>query len=157
VPALWQVTAKHVRGSSADLEKGAAAWSAALAASTGLVVVPCLTLLHAFGMLLQVREFIDGAYQRTLTLLREKKDFVEAMAQVRSWIINYHIIRWVACRFCMCKAAAGEEVSNGHGTGGVMGQSDLLLLHVCSCCFDVALIRLSSNMKGFSVRWQCIP
>jgi ATP-dependent Zn protease len=31
---------------------------------------------------LQVRQFIDGAYQRTLALLREKKDVVEAMAQV---------------------------------------------------------------------------
>jgi ATP-dependent Zn protease len=39
-------------------------------------------MLLSFHMLLQVREFIDGAYQRTLTLLREKKDFVEAMAQV---------------------------------------------------------------------------
>jgi hypothetical protein len=38
--------------------------------------------------LLQVRQFIDGAYQRTLTLLREKKDFVEAMAQVRLWHWN---------------------------------------------------------------------
>jgi hypothetical protein len=35
------------------------------------------------GVLPQVRQFIDGAYQRTLGLLKEKKDFVEAMAQVR--------------------------------------------------------------------------
>jgi hypothetical protein len=53
-------------------------------------------------VVLQVRQFIDGAYQRTLTLLREKKDFVEAMAQVwflggvacfyvilRSWVANF--------------------------------------------------------------------
>lgn len=31
----------------------------------------------------QVRTFIDGAYQRTVALLREKKELVDAMAQVR--------------------------------------------------------------------------
>jgi ATP-dependent Zn protease len=43
-------------------------------------------LVHAHEqhtlILTQVRAFIDGAYQRTLALLREKKELVEGMAQV---------------------------------------------------------------------------
>lgn len=35
-----------------------------------------------FTLCLQVRSFIDGAYQRTLGLLKEKKELVDSMAQV---------------------------------------------------------------------------
>jgi AFG3 family protein len=34
---------------------------------------------------LEVRTFIDAAYQRTLKLLTEKRDLVDAMAQV--WVV----------------------------------------------------------------------
>jgi hypothetical protein len=35
-----------------------------------------------FALCLQVRSFIDGAYQRTVALLKEKKELVDSMAQV---------------------------------------------------------------------------
>lgn len=44
------------------------------------------------GAYLQVRTFIDGAYQRTVALLREKKELVENMAQVGChvfWVDNW--------------------------------------------------------------------
>lgn len=52
----------------------------------------CLSV-SLLPLLLQVRQFIDGAYQRTLTLMREKKDFVEAMAQVRRGFIWFRVLK----------------------------------------------------------------
>jgi ATP-dependent Zn protease len=39
---------------------------------------------------LQVRSFIDGAYQRTVALLKENKELVEKMAQVRPARVMSH-------------------------------------------------------------------
>jgi len=39
---------------------------------------------------LQVRSFIDGAYQRTVAVLREKKDLVEKMAEVIYGVSVHH-------------------------------------------------------------------
>jgi hypothetical protein len=43
---------------------------------------------------LQVRSFIDGAYQRTLGVLREKKELVDRMAQVCAEVIiwTWHVV-----------------------------------------------------------------
>jgi hypothetical protein len=48
-----------------------------------------MTALDCVLTALQVRSFIDGAYQRTLALLKENKELVEKMAQVRPGLTCY--------------------------------------------------------------------
>lgn len=64
---------------------------------------------------MQVRKFIDGAYQRTVALLREKREYVEHMAQVR------------------CCACLLRECHDCARSGGAMALCQPAITHALHC------------------------
>ncbi|KAF6254803.1 putative AAA-metalloprotease FtsH [Scenedesmus sp. NREL 46B-D3] len=69
----------------------------------------------------EVRQFIDGAYQRTLTLMREKKDFVEAMAQalLKQEVLNIDAVEGLLGKRPFTSATMQNIDRYRHGNAGV--------------------------------------
>ena len=62
----------------------------------------------------EARAIIDSCYQRTLTLLREKKDFVEALAQVRPHILTLRVFA-VGLSNSREQFSAAKDKADGEG------------------------------------------
>ncbi|WIA42805.1 hypothetical protein OEZ86_008742 [Tetradesmus obliquus] len=69
----------------------------------------------------EVRQFIDGAYQRTLALLREKKDFVESMAQalLSQEVLNIDAVEGLLGKRPFTSATLQNIDRYRHGNAGV--------------------------------------
>jgi hypothetical protein len=94
-------------------------------------------------IVLQVRSFIDGAYQRTVALLKENKELVEKMAQVRP-VLPSTSTRCVDGQVQVTSRAAklaGYVPQVAGGVGLVMGPAALTGFSLCILSAGIGFLR----------------